>query len=222
MRRPVLVARRNDGLLCSSQANARATTLATTRLAPRLMPSLSTPPTPRKSPWPKHFWTWVLVGAFLIAALTFTGSWVMRETTAQFAEQITTEAQGGRELRLPDGSTIVAGPDTDLSVGVYKRRRDVELRKGEAEFVVPYVYRTSFVVRVGTNDVTVLGSPQPIPDTTFSVRLTPTGFVVKAVEGGVRVNTSTAGPRENVDLKEGDMLTVNVTANHHELGRIEP
>ncbi|GAA0491904.1 hypothetical protein CDO46_19655 [Pigmentiphaga sp. NML030171] len=184
--------------------------------------SLPSPRTPSTQPRPWKRW---LGWACLALALGLTGaltvSWVMRESSPQFGEQLRTEGQA-RSLELPDGSRIDAGPGTSLSVAYYSRRRQVILARGEASFHVRWQYRAAFSVQWGVNEVVIDGTRIETPDILFRVAAEPERLRVELVEGALKVRTVTAGPREFVELQPGDALTVDMGTRTHQLTHASP
>lgn len=177
-------------------------------------PSSRTSPT-QTSPWKRRLgWACLLLALGLAGALTV--SWVMRESSPQFGEQLRTQGEA-RELVLPDGSRIHAGPDTSLSVGYYSRRRQVILARGEASFHVRWQYRAAFLVQWGVNEVVIDGSRVETPDILFRVVAEPERLRVELAEGQLKVRTVTAGPREFVELRPGDVLIVDMGTRTHQL-----
>lgn len=115
---------------------------------------------------------------------------------------------------LPDddaaGSTLQLDTATQLHARLYRNRREVELRDGQAMFVVHADASRPFHVRAGDLNITVVG-------TRFSVRHTASGVdagrtVVAVEEGHVRVSRADgvakdfAAQESVVDLTAGQML----------------
>lgn len=85
-----------------------------------------------------------------------------------------------RTVRLPDGSIISAGAETEFVATLLKRSRTVVLGHGEAYFHVVKDPSRPFTVRAGDTTVTDVG-------TVFDVRRTPNGVIVAVAEGVVDV-----------------------------------
>ncbi|ANY15058.1 FecR domain-containing protein [Bordetella pseudohinzii] len=172
--------------------------------------------------WRKHLLAIVLVLISLGLALAFTVNWVLRESSPQFSAQVDTPQGQSREIRLEDGSEIIAGGGTELSVGVYARRRDVNLAHGQVYFRVVYKFRTNLNVRMGVNEVNVLASAMATPDTLFDVQLDGERLAVRVKQGQVKVRTQSAGPREFVELSAGQAVVVDLKQMRHEVSQIDP
>ncbi|MHB8814170.1 MAG: FecR family protein [Steroidobacteraceae bacterium] len=99
-----------------------------------------------------------------------------------------------RTIRLPDGSIISAGADTELVATLLKGSRTVVLGNGEAYFRVVKNPRRPFTVRAGDTTVTDIG-------TAFDVRRTGDGVIVAVAEGVVDV--ATHPPRDHIGAIEG-------------------
>lgn len=106
-------------------------------------------------------------------------------------------------VRLSDGTTVILGPDSRLTLGMdYGREaRHVELR-GEALFDVPHDDARPFTVRAGGAWVRDLG-------TTFSVQAdSAAGVRVVVTQGAVALGTAKAREDEAVVLRQGDRGTL--------------
>ncbi|MFT3978353.1 MAG: FecR domain-containing protein, partial [Sphingomonas bacterium] len=103
-----------------------------------------------------------------------------------------------RTIRLADGSEVTLDTATRLEVAPSGPERRLRLLGGQAFFRVAKDHAHPFVVAVGANAVTALG-------TRFAVRTDIDRFSVTLVEGSVRVDTPAAG-RATI-LKPGSMLT---------------
>ncbi|AZY50211.1 FecR domain-containing protein [Bordetella avium] len=172
--------------------------------------------------WRKHILAILLAVILVGLALAFTANWVLRESVPQFSAQIDTSAGQVRSLKLEDGTEIVAGGDTELSVALFSRRRDVNLAQGQVYFRVVYKFRTNLNVRIGVNEVSVLASAMATPDTIFDVKDDGGQLVVRVQQGEVRVRTQSAGPREYIEVGAGQALTVDLRKMRHEMTRIDP
>ncbi len=172
--------------------------------------------------WRKHFLAILLVGGVLCLGLAFTASWVLRDSSPEYSARLATGAQQERSLTLPDGTEIVADGDTDLTVGLFPRRRDVNLIKGQAYFKVVYKYRVNTNVRMGMNEVNVLASRLATPDVIFDVDKRDGVLVVRVAQGELRVRTQSAGPREFVELRAGQAVRVDIKKMQHEITQIDP
>jgi transmembrane sensor len=91
-----------------------------------------------------------------------------------------------RAVRLADGSRVVLGADSAISVRFDDAGRHVRLRRGEAMFDVRHDPAHPFEVRAADTEVTVLG-------TQFTVKAAPKSVRVDVIQGVVRV-TKTKNP----------------------------
>src|SRR6185312_11086218 len=89
-----------------------------------------------------------------------------------------------RNVHLPDGSSIILGGQTELSVSFSAQRRSVGLLKGEAWFQVAHRSHWPFVVAAGDGTITDLG-------TAFLVQRDSDRVVVTVTQGTVEI---TPGP----------------------------
>lgn len=93
-------------------------------------------------------------------------------------------AKGEREtLHLADGSRIDLNTDSELRVTLGRRRRQVDLLRGEAVFTVVHDTARPFEVAAGNGRVRALG-------TRFDVYLRPREVSVVVIEGSVAVTTT--------------------------------
>lgn len=120
------------------------------------------------------------------------------------AERILTTAVGGRDsLVLPDGSQVVLGPGTELTVagGFGQSERRVSLR-GQALFTVVHDERKPFIVTANDTDIRDIG-------TAFAVHSDGGGVRVAVTEGVVEVrHVTTTGA--STRLNAGDIGTVSM------------
>lgn len=106
-----------------------------------------------------------------------------------------------RTEALADGTEVILNTDSALEVRYSRRHRNVELRRGEAQFSVAHDVSRPFVVSVGEGTVTALG-------TRFLVRRDAEVSIVTLLEGKVEVakgqTRRTLQPNEQARLsKEG-------------------
>lgn len=90
-----------------------------------------------------------------------------------------------RDVRLRDGSSIVLGGRTELSVAFSGRRRSVKLIEGQAWFKVAHDPHWPFAVTVGDGTITDVG-------TAFAVTRDSDRVVVTVTEGAVEVTARNA------------------------------
>jgi transmembrane sensor len=93
---------------------------------------------------------------------------------------VQTKVGENKAVSLPDGSRIVLGGATQISVSLSERMRDIQLSKGEALFTVMKDPSRPFKVRAGDATVMALG-------TEFNVRRAHDRAIVSVTEGSVLV-----------------------------------
>jgi transmembrane sensor len=127
-------------------------------------------------------WTWSAAAVVLLAVgTTITISFCSAPTPVNY-----TTGLGERHAEtLVDGSQVVLNTDSALEVRYTRRRRDVVLRHGEAQFQVAPDASRPFVVELGEGTVTALG-------TRFQVRRDAQASVVTLLEGKVEVASGEA------------------------------
>ena len=106
------------------------------------------------------------------------------------------------ELRtevLADGSAVTLNTGTEVEAHLTHKQREITLRKGEALFEVQHDEQRPFVVAVGKDTVTALG-------TRFQVRQDGEESVVTLIEGSVRVARRSGSTRV---LKPGERATLD-------------
>jgi transmembrane sensor len=86
-------------------------------------------------------------------------------------------------ISMKDGSTVTLNTDSNIRVALDKSQRRVDLEKGEAFFEVAKDPQRPFIVSVGDQRITAVG-------TKFSVRREANGLRVVVTEGRVRVEHS--------------------------------
>ncbi len=137
----------------------------------------------------------VTAGAALVAIRLWT-----QEGEVATAQEFTTPNGGRATVRLADGSTVVLGPASKLSLSrrFGRPRREVVLT-GEAYFQVFHDVSHPFVVRAGSAVTQVLG-------TQFDVRAYPEAGTVRVVVAEGRVSfASRTQPRQPAVLLPGDL-----------------
>ena len=131
---------------------------------------------------PKPVWpvrTWAPVGAIaagVVAAVVIAGALLLRPAPSP-AQLIATSIGETRLVRLADGSDIRLASNTRLTASIGGGLRRVALEGGEAEFEVAKDHAHPFVISVGDQQVTVVG-------THFDI-LRDQGRVTVTVAGGV-------------------------------------
>jgi len=151
---------------------------------------------------PKPVRTWAPIGAIAagVAAVVIAGALLLRPAPSP-AQLIATGAGETRLVRLADGSDIRLGSNTRLTASIGGGLRRVALDGGEAEFEVAKDHAHPFVISVGDQRVTVVG-------THFDI-LRDHGRVTVTVAGGV-VEVRGASPSVGAAafrLMPGDQLT---------------
>lgn len=113
-----------------------------------------------------------------------------------------TEIGALRSLPLDDGSRVTLNTDSSLRVKLSKRRREIDLRQGEAFFEVARDNARPFVVHTGAVDVEVVG-------TQFSVQRTRDAVRVLVNDGHVRVRAAGGRPgSQAMHMVAGDIAVL--------------
>jgi transmembrane sensor len=189
-----------------------------TSVQPR-QPRTPTPPNLGRRAW---LLGWLpLIPQAIAATIAFVavgGAWMGWEHWWQqptFAQAYATERGQQLAVTLLDdattGSTLHLDTATRLEARLYRDRREIHLREGQALFTVKSDAERPFHVRAGALRITVIG-------TRFSVRHTTTGLdaghtVVNVEEGRVRLARVSANgqilPATHTDLIAGDRVSAN-------------
>ncbi len=110
-----------------------------------------------------------------------------------------------RTERLVDGTQVVMNTDSALQARYSRKHREVELKRGEVQFDVTHDAARPFVVRIGGDIVTALG-------TRFQVRREADTTVVTLLEGRVEIAHGQARrrlqPRQQARLSVADGIAV--------------
>ncbi len=116
-----------------------------------------------------------------------------------------TELGERRSETLPDGTEIVLNTASQLQARYSRRLREVELQHGEAQFEVAHDAGRPFVVRIGNDTVTALG-------TRFQVRRNAQDFTVTLLQGEVAVESPQGRwllqPYQQAELSAGGAIAV--------------
>lgn len=130
------------------------------------------------------------------------GAWLVMRMTGgtQAGMQVYATSTGERDsLQLPDGTRVLLGPGSRLTVdgGYGRAERQVELR-GEAMFDVRHDAARPFAVRAGTGVVRDIG-------TAFTVQTGPGGDLrVVVTSGAVAVRGASQPAAQETVLRQGD------------------
>jgi transmembrane sensor len=136
--------------------------------------------------------TLVLIWAILIAQRIPLPSQLSLATSLEYA----TQADGPREITLPDHSEVTLSNSTEMEVLFSEHRRHVVLKKGEALFKVQHDPQAPFQVDAGTRRITDLG-------TAFDVRrYSDSEVVVSVTEGSVAVTPLTHDMTDSVSASD--------------------
>ena len=150
--------------------------------------------------------TWLATAAAVAMAVIGVSRLRPHDTGATSVATAWTTQVGGRDsLHLPDGTRVILGPASRLSVGedYGRERRDVQL-EGEGYFDVVHDASHPFVVHAGPAAIEDIG-------TAFTVRSdTATGVRVAVTTGRVRLSRATGGDT-GVILEAGDAATLDST-----------
>lgn len=119
--------------------------------------------------------------------------------------RIATGVSEHHELTLPDGSKVVVGASSQLSVDYSRQARTLHLTSGEAYFAVAKDPARPFVVHAGPGTITAIG-------TEFDVKQIGAKVAVTVVEGTVEV-----GPRSR---DRGDAQGTAARTNTFETKRV--
>jgi len=122
-------------------------------------------------------WAWSAAAVVLLSVGT---TLVVSFCSSPAPVGLATELGERRTEALADGSQLVLNTESALEVRYTRRRRDVELQRGEAQFDVARDASRPFVVHVGEGTVTALG-------TRFQVRRDADASIVTLLEGKVEV-----------------------------------
>jgi transmembrane sensor len=157
---------------------------------------------------PANWWPAVAAAALVIAigALVWRGRTPADEPTTIAARELATPVGGRDSLVLPDGSQVVLGPGSHLTIaaGYGLASRELSLR-GEAYFDVKHDATHPFVVHANGATIRDVG-------TSFAVHADSTGGVRVAVTSGtVELARASASPSSTAVLNAGDVGTVSVT-----------
>jgi transmembrane sensor len=149
----------------------------------------------------RRHWAWSVAAVVLLSVgTTLVISFCSSPTPVSYASAV-----GQRRAEtLADGTQVTLNTDSALEARYTRRRRDVELQRGEAQFQVAPDASRPFVVSVGEGTVTALG-------TRFQVRREAEASIVTLLEGKVEVANGperrTLLPNEQARLSK-DGITV--------------
>lgn len=121
-----------------------------------------------------------------LAACTLFASWAWRSYTRVDTASFQAALGEVQAQPLADGSRAILSSDSRIDVHLSRRKRLVELRRGEAIFDVAKDPARPFVVDTGNRQVIAVG-------TRFSVRRDGADLRVVVTEGTVRLETQRAG-----------------------------
>lgn len=148
-------------------------------------------------------WSWWLsggIGTAAIAALIVLWPWSSGFLGEPSRVVYQTEVGGLKDVHLPDGSSIVLGGRTELSVAYSARHRSVSVIEGQAWFKVAHKTRWPFVVTAGQGTITDIG-------TAFLVTRDSDRVVVTVTDGTVEVSARQT-KRPSLMLDQGSVLRV--------------
>jgi transmembrane sensor len=159
-------------------------------------------------------WRTMTVGALLTAAavvgvmVTLRSAHVVSTPTTVAAHTYTTQVGQRDSVKLADGSRVLLGPDSRLTVpadyGTTSRAVDLH---GDGYFDVRHDAGKPFVVRVGTALIEDIG-------TTFTVESDPGDTTsVSVVSGSVRLRGGNSSPDAGVVLAAGDRGSIDARGN---------
>lgn len=122
----------------------------------------------------------MLAVAAVLLVLLGGGYWFMWLPSSSSPVTYATQLGERRTETLSDGTRVVLNTGTALQVRYGRKRREVDLQRGEAQFEVAHDAARPFVVAAGEARVTALG-------TRFQVRRDPQQTAVTLLEGKVQV-----------------------------------
>lgn len=147
---------------------------------------------------------WMRAAAAILLLLGAFFAWQALRGGGSSAQMAYTTDVGERDsVRLPDGTTVILGPASRLTLarGYGETAREVELR-GEALFDVPHDDARPFTVRAGEGWVRDIG-------TTFSVQAdSAAGVRVVVTAGAVALRTTEEPGDGELVLRQGDRGTL--------------
>ncbi|PRX09261.1 UNVERIFIED_ORG: FecR family protein [Martelella mediterranea] len=162
------------------------------------------------------FTPWAMAASFVFAIAV--AVWMIDPAFVQnWRADMKTAYGETRSFSLPDGSSVILGPDAALVNNFAEgERRDVEILRGEAFFRVKHGLSTPFVVDAGKGRVTVTG-------TAFDVDRIGDHISVVVENGSVDVSgnagqTRSLTPSEKVSLDDGRPGAVSTVDLGLELG----
>jgi transmembrane sensor len=119
------------------------------------------------------------LAACVAIVMIYTREW--RISAPRDVEEVyRTDTAENRQVKLPDGSTVMIGGSTQMAVSFADGKRSVRLEKGEALFTVAHDRNHPFIVQAGNGSVTAVG-------TEFDVRRNLDLVTVTVTEGSVLV-----------------------------------
>ncbi len=166
------------------------------------------PTATRYRPASAHRWI-VAASLFLaiasIAMLVMNGGFLQSRPDAAsslaFTDRYATAIGETRTVVLPDGSSVVLGGQTKLTVAYRQDARRLELVEGQALFNVARDRERPFVVRSGNGMITALG-------TAFDVDRNADNMTVTLVHGVVEVAATNAALPLDVRMRAGTQMHV--------------
>lgn len=141
-----------------------------------------------------------LIAAFFISG----GPSLLTDQTSAAGETYITDARQTKRLELPDRSTLVLGPKSELSLSLTDTARSATLSDGSAFFDVRSDSKRPFLVTTAVGAVRVTG-------TQFDVRLNNGVMDVAVGEGSVEVTlpgASNAGGKQGLRLTAGESVQI--------------
>ena len=113
---------------------------------------------------------------------------ILEPVTVQSMQSYQTAIAEHRRIALPDGSFILMGAKSSVSVSLSPGERIVMLESGEALFEVADDDKRPFIVMAGVGTITALG-------TVFNVRRDENRVVITVTEGSVEVKRTPQGAK---------------------------
>lgn len=142
---------------------------------------------------------WLAVAASVLVAVTV--AWPLLHTPPPQFERYATSVGEQRELLLSDGSQVLLDTDSVLTVRYDRRRRQVALERGRAQFDVAHDEHKPFVVAAANGNIRALG-------TQFQVTVEDAAATVLLLEGSVAVSAPAPQRGERAEtLRPGEELS---------------
>jgi transmembrane sensor len=139
-------------------------------------------------------WSWTIALAASVLLVCGIILWPTMPTT------LSTATAELRSVKLPDGSRVSLGPETQLRLSFSERERLISMQSGEAYFEVAPDADRPFSVKTPSGTVVAVG-------TAFSVHALTDRIAVAVTHGKVRVETGSGPVVEDIEQTDGASAT---------------